>query len=159
LEQRSIVVECSLRKMSRNMNEFDADRQNPEAVKLNPVNRVVWPLGWSVIVGIVGGKVLHGLIGEAHAPALDGAFTIFIVVGCTVVAYGVLSKLRRERLSYEQRNTIKLVSMLAGGWLVLTWLVQCWQDATAIPCQDDPQHEHVVCRLANGDLQYWTAAE
>ena len=59
----------------------------------------------------------------------------------------------------NERSGLQNLLMLAGVVFMIMTLVRAvelWQDATAISCRDDPQHDHVVYRLADGTLQYWT---
>lgn len=98
---------------------------------------------------------------EANGGSDDLFFGPFAAVGCGAVTYLAVSWFHGESLS-DVRISLKGLLMLTAAmfvFVILGYAAQWWQNATAIPCRDDPRHQHVVCRLPNGGLRYWSHNE
>lgn len=122
--------------------------------------RAMSTIEWSLVIGFVGGIVLN-LIREANDGSSNFLFGLMAAVGSGSLAYLFISKCRGEPLP-DVRISLRDMLKVCGALFVLvilTYSVEWWQDATAIPCRDDPRHEHIVCRLPNGHLQHWTHDE
>jgi hypothetical protein len=121
------------------------------------INRTLSTLEWSLGAGFVGGWVLN-LVREANDGSSNVLFGLFAAVGCGTLAYLLISRYRGEPQP-DVRISLKEILNVGGAlfvFVMLTYAVEWWQDATAVRCRDDPRHEHIVCRLTNGQLQHWS---
>jgi hypothetical protein len=94
-------------------------------------DRVMSTLEWSLVAGFVGGWALN-VVREANDGSSNLLFGLFAAVGLLISRY-------RGEPQPDVRISLKAILNVGGAlfaFAMLTYAVEWWQDATAVPCRD-----------------------